>query len=137
RVALAVRILQALPAVDGRDVAAVQAAAGLEGDAEGGGAQACGEARARMLLQPGGAAFNGSSVVRAEAEVPHHRHDARAHRPHRAGTAQDVDVVAGGLLDDLEVALALPDELSHESKRAGMQKAAAERERRAAWHLGD
>ena len=40
------------------------------------------------------------------------------------GAAEDVDVVAGRLLDDLEVALALADQLAHEGERAAVQEAA-------------
>ena len=47
---------------------------------------------------------------------------------------QDIEVVAGRLLHDLELALALPDQLAHERKRTAMQEAAAQREARAVRH---
>ena len=129
RIAVAVRIVEALPIVEGRNIAALEAAAGLERNAVGCRTQAGSEGGASMLLELDRAPFDGFAIKRRQAEVAFHRHDAGAHLAHNAGAAKDVDVVAGRLLHDLEIALALANQLADEREWAAMQKAAAEGDR--------
>ena len=87
-----------------------------------------------MLLELDLPLLDRASVRRGKAEVSLHGDDAGAHAGCRAGAAEDVDVVAGRLLDDLQPRTALPDQLAHERERAAVQKAPAQGDRRAVGH---
>jgi hypothetical protein len=75
--------------------------------------------------------FDGSPVPRREAEIALHCDDAGPDLADGTRPAQDIYVVARGLLDDLESLLALANQLSHERERSAMEKASAERYRAA------
>jgi hypothetical protein len=119
---------------EGRQVRAVDAAHRLERHPEGGGPQARGQGHARVLLELDPLRLDRAAVPRGQAEVALHRHDAGARAGDAPGAAEDVDVVARRLLDDLEVALALPNQLAHEGEGAAVQEAAAQGHRRAVGH---
>ncbi len=75
---------------------------GLERHAVGGGAETRGERHAGVLLEFDFLPLHRAAVRRGEAQVALHGDDAGAGPGHGAGAAEDVDVVAGRLLDDLQ-----------------------------------
>jgi len=87
-----------------------------------------------MLFKLDLAALDGLAIPRRQAEIAFHRHDAGTHAPQRAGAAQDVDVIAGRLLDQFQVAPPLPDQFAHEGERPPVQETAAQGDRRAVRH---
>ncbi len=106
----------------------------LERHAEGRRPQAGGQGGAGVFFQFDFLAFDGLAIPRRQAEVALHRHDAGTRAAHRAGTAQQVDVVAGRLFDDLQILAPLADQFAHQGEWAAMQEAAAQRQRGAIRH---
>ena len=112
----------------------MDAAHRLERHPVGGGPQARRQGHAGVLLELDLLRLDRAAVPRGEAEVALHRHDAGPRPRHAAGAAEDVDIVARRLLDDLEAAPALPDQLAHEGEGAAVEEAAPQRHRRAVGH---
>ena len=80
---------------------------------------------ARVFLKFDFAPLHRLAVPGRQAKVPFHGDDAGAHAAQRARAAQDVHVVAWRLLDQFQVAPALPDQFAHEGERSAVQEAAA------------
>ena len=80
------------------------------------------------------AALNRLAKPLRESEVAFHGDDAGTDFCHHAGAAQQIDIVAGRGLDEIEVAFVLPREFADEGEGAAMQETAADTERGAVGH---
>ena len=89
-----------------------------------------------MLLQLDFLSLDRPAIRGRQAEMTLHGDDAGTHPGHGAGAAQDVDVVAGRLLDDFQGRPVPADQLPDESERAAVEKAPAQGDRRAIGHEG-
>ena len=107
----------------------MQSAARLKGYAVSGRTQSRSEACAGVLFEDDFTPFDGSPVPRREAEIALHCNDAGPDLADATRPAQNIYIVARGLLDDLKLLLALANQFSHERERSAMQKASAERNR--------
>jgi hypothetical protein len=121
-----VRIGEPVPAVQRRDVAAVEAGNRQERDAGRARAQAGDDRDARMLLELELPVLDRAAVGGEEAALPVHGSDADARAAQRTCPAEKIEVVARRRLDEFEPGPAAGDERPHERTRRPVEEAPAE-----------